>query len=316
MSTVTELQLSLFASDVLSGLLSGRRKKLPPKYFYDDLGSKLFEAITLLPEYGLSRADGRVLDHCAPEVAAQLGSPSIVAELGSGSGKKTSLILSAIRQQPLSYYPIDVSTQALSTCTNELSSVADVHPIHADYLDGLAQLSRLRPSGMRLLLLFVGSSVGNFEPQQRSEFFHKLHARLEPGDLFLLGADLVKEVDRMIAAYDDPIGVTAAFNLNVLGRINRELEADFDLKSFEHRACWNATQSRIEMHLVSRKAQCVNVRALQSSFHFEAGETIWTESSHKFTEPELDRAAAESGFNVLRTWTDREWTFAETLWQA
>src|SRR3954462_15115772 len=147
MSTVTELQLSPFASDVLSGLLGGHRKKLPPKYFYDDLGSKLFEAITLLPEYGLSRADGRLLERCAPEVAAQLGSPAMVVELGSGSGRKTSLILSAIRQRPLNYHPIDVSTEALTTCTNELSGVAEVHPIHADYLDGLAQLSRHRSSG-------------------------------------------------------------------------------------------------------------------------------------------------------------------------
>jgi dimethylhistidine N-methyltransferase len=316
MSTVSALQLSPFASDVLSGLLAREQKKIPPKYFYDDLGSKLFEAITLLPEYGLSRADSRVLSLCAGDVVRRLNENSIVAELGSGSGKKTSHILSAIDRPSLRYYPIDVSGEALSTCSAELSGLAQIEPIHGEYFEGLSQLSKVRPRDSRLLLLFVGSSIGNFEPEQRAEFLQKLHSHLHPGDLFLLGVDLVKDVDQMLEAYDDPSGVTAAFNLNLLGRMNRELHADFDLRSFSHMAAWNHTHQRIEMHLVSRKQQRVFVGALDAYVEFNEGETIWTESSHKFTPEHLAAAAAASHFKVLNTWTDSEWPFAETLWEA
>lgn len=315
MSSVPELQLSPFASDVLSGLLTDEQKKLPPKYFYDDLGSKLFEAITLLPEYGLSRADSRVLARCGKEVARRLGSPGLVAELGSGSGKKTSHILKALPER-VKYYPIDVSREALNTCRKELSPMAQVHPVHAEYFEGLHQIAGMRTAGSRMLLLFLGSSVGNFEPEQRSEFFRGLHESLRPGDLFLLGADLVKDVDEMIDAYDDPTGVTAAFNLNLLSRMNRELGANFHLKSFTHMTVWNHQDQRIEMHLVSRKRQRVLFRSLHAWVEFDTGETIWTESSQKFTTEELDEAAAASGFHVLKTWTDAEWPFAETLWQA
>lgn len=315
MPTATRPQLTAFGADVVQGLTNGQ-KKLAPKYFYDDLGSKLFEAITLLPEYPLSRADSRVLARCAAQVARELGSPCIVAELGSGSGRKTSHILSAIQAPGLRYYPIDVSIEALNSCRNELNTFASINPIHADYFDGLAQLSHLRPREARLLLLFVGSSVGNFEPDQRREFFGRLHRSLLPGDLFLLGADLVKDPERMIAAYDDPTGVTAAFNLNLLARINRELRADFDIRSFAHQAVWNSIDRRIEMHLVSRRRQHVRLRAADISIEFAPGESIWTESSHKFTQPELDDEAAGSGFRVLGTWIDEEWPLAETLWQA
>jgi dimethylhistidine N-methyltransferase len=316
MSAVSEAQLSPFAVDVLSGLVKSGQKKLPPKYFYDGLGSRLFEAITLLPEYGLTRADRRVLEGCAKQVAQTLGSPCLVAELGSGSGKKTSHILGAIAEPGLKYYPIDVSDEALSTCCNELASLANIEPIHADYLEGVAQLSRLRPEEGRLLLLFVGSSIGNFEPEQRREFLSKLHGHLRPGDLFLLGVDLVKNIDCMLAAYDDSLGVTAAFNLNVLARINRELQANFNLRAFEHQAVWNACESRIEMHLVSRKRQTVTLWSLQVSADFAQGETIWTESSHKFSTEELRESAVASGFKMLSTWVDDEWPFAESLWEA
>jgi L-histidine Nalpha-methyltransferase len=316
MSVVSEVQLSPFAADVLSGLVKSSHKKLPPKYFYDALGSRLFEAITLLPEYGLTRADRRVLEGCAKHVAQTLGSPCLVAELGSGSGKKTSHILGAIAEPALKYYPIDVSDEALSTCCNELASFANIEAIHADYLEGVTQLSELRPEQGRLLLLFVGSSIGNFESVQRKEFLRKLHAHLRPGDLFLLGVDLVKNIDRMLAAYDDPMGVTAAFNLNVLARINREFQANFNLKAFEHQAVWNACESRIEMHLVSKKRQTVAFWSLQASADFAPGETIWTESSHKFTIEELRENAIEGGFKVRDTWVDEEWPFAESLWEA
>ena len=316
MSSAIQTQLSEFCSDVIAGLTNEGQKKLAPKYFYDDLGSKLFEAITLLPEYGLSRADSRVLARCAAPVARELGSPCIVAELGSGSGRKTSHILAAIGEPDLHYYPIDVSAEALNSCCNELNTFATVEEIHAEYFQGLARLSRLRPREGRLLLLFVGSSVGNFEPGERREFFHRLHGSLRPGDLFLLGADLVKAPERMIAAYDDPTGVTAAFNLNLLARINRELHANFDLRSFAHQAIWNSGERRIEMHLVSRDRQQVQLRAIGVSIEFAPGESIWTESSHKFTQRELNDEAAGSGFRVLDSWVDEQWPFTETLWQA
>ncbi len=316
MPSATALQLSPFAADVVSGLITQAQKKLLPKYFYDDLGSKLFEAITLLPEYGLTRADSRVLQNCSRHVAQQLGSPCLVAELGSGSGKKTSHLLEAVDQENLVYYPIDVSTEALYACSQELKSLARVEPIHADYFEGLARLQHLRRSGERLLVLFVGSSIGNFEAHERSEFLRRLRASLHSGDLFLLGADLVKDVNRMIAAYDDPTGVTAAFNLNLLSRINRELDADFNLRNFIHQAVWNAVDQRIEMHLQSRVRQSVSLRLLNLAVQFEPGETIWTESSHKFTPAGLRQAAEESGFTVLNSWIDQEWPFAETLWQA
>jgi L-histidine N-alpha-methyltransferase len=269
----------------------------------------------LLPEYGLTRADSRVLARGGNDVARFLGPSGFVVELGSGSGRKTSHILEAISGR-VKYYPIDVSREALSVCDQDLRRLAEVHPIHAEYFEGLHQVARVRSAESRMLLLFVGSSIGNFEPQQRHEFLCSLHEKLRPGDLFLLGADLVKDVDEMIDAYDDPAGVTAAFNLNLLNRMNRELGANFQRRSFTHMALWNHEDRRIEMHLVSRQAQEVFFSAIRASAQFEAGETIWTESSYKFTTEELEEAAAASGFSVLETWTDVEWPFVETLWQA
>lgn len=316
MSIATQTQLSPFAADVLSGLTGAGPKKLPPKYFYDALGSKLFEAITLLPEYGLTRADTRLLERAAKSISETLGSPCLVAELGSGSGKKTSHILGAIAEPALKYFPIDVSNGALDSCCHELAEFANVEPIHADYLEGLAQLSKMRPEEGTLLLLFVGSSIGNFEPGERSEFLRQIHSHLRPGDLFLLGADLVKNIDQMLTAYDDPTGITASFNLNILARMNREFQANFNLRAFEHQAVWNGFEHRIEMHLMSRERQQVKFAALNVVAKFEPGETIWTESSHKFRLEDLRENAMDSGFHIVNTWTDEEWPFAECLWRA
>jgi dimethylhistidine N-methyltransferase len=316
MATTLDLQVSEFAADVWAGLTAGNQKKLCPKYFYDELGSKLFEAITLLPEYGLSRADERLLARCAASVAARLHYPCLVAELGSGSGKKTSHILKAIDVPGLKYYPIDVSIEALSACKRELRKLAAVEAINGDYFQGLECLGRKRPDNAQLLLLFLGSTIGNLERSEQHDFLREVHSRLRPGDLFLVGADLVKGVDRMLAAYDDPTNVTAAFNLNLLARMNRELQADFDLRCFVHQAVWNRAERRIEMHLISREEQDVHVGASDLTVHFRAGESIWTESSHKFTMEELDALAGAAGFEVLDSWSDSEWPFAETLWRA
>ena len=317
MSAAVKSQLSQFALEVAQGLSGPRQKKIPPRYFYDDLGSALFEAITLLPEYGLTRADERILSRYAGQISAKVGRVSVVAELGSGNGKKTRQILNALssKNTALVYHPIDVSCTALEICRRELGDVCKIKTVCGDWVEGLDSIRRDRRRGDAMLLLFLGSSIGNVERECITEFLQSLTVHLEPGDFFLLGADLVKDIDAMLAAYDDATGVTAAFNVNVLGRINRELGADFDLQSFAHEVRWNDQERRIEMHLRSCRHQSVYIDALKSVVHFSAGETIWTESSHKFTEQELTHYARASGFEPVATWTDREWPFVETLWR-
>jgi L-histidine N-alpha-methyltransferase len=316
MSVSTEIQLSSLALDVSAGLSKSGQKTLPSRYFYDDLGSALFEAITLLPEYGLTRADERVLRSCASELAAATGPIRLVAELGSGSGTKTEHVLRALAQKSegLLYRPIDVSGAALSLCGKQVGKISAVEPVCADWLDGLAQVTRERSGHEPMLVLFLGSSIGNLDRTSLQGFFDQIYSELSQGDFFLLGADLVKPVDTMISAYDDQVGVTAAFNLNLLSRINNELHADFDLRSFAHEVRWNEEVRRIEMHLLSLRHQRVQIPDV-GDFYFDAGETIWTESSHKFTEAELRNYAAVSGFTTVRTWTDGEWPLAETLWR-
>jgi dimethylhistidine N-methyltransferase len=317
MAASVQTRLSPFALEVLDGL-SGSQKKLSPRYFYDDLGSALFEAITLLPEYGLTRADERLLRVHAPDIARRTGLVGTVAELGSGGGKKTRHILEALRRHnsELCYRPIDVSQAALTACERELESVCEISPICDDWERGLAKITQQRRSHQPLLLLFLGSSIGNLDRSNIPRFLCDLRSHLQPGDFFLLGADLVKDIRRMLEAYDDPTGVTAAFNVNVLARMNRELDADFDLRTFAHEVRWNDRERRIEMHLLSRRAQRVYFGALDTTVHFEAGETIWTESSHKFTCGELDEYARSTDFQALIAWVDQEWPFAETLWRA
>ena len=319
MSTTLTLTpiVSKFAQDVADGLAAGKRQKtLPSRYLYDDLGSALFEAITLLPEYGLTRADERVLSRFSTEIVQACPEVSVVCELGSGSGKKTRYLLEALRsgREFLTYVPIDVSKATLDICQKEVCDLADVRPVCADWMEGLSEVARTRTEDP-LLLLFLGSTIGNLERACIPDFLKQIQGHLRPGDFFLLGADLVKDVETMLAAYDDPTGVTAAFNLNILGRINRELEANFDLRSFAHEARWNAIERRIEMHLLSCREQRVYIGALDRSFQIGAGETIWTESSHKFSERELDEFAKASGFAPLAKWVDLEWPLAEALWR-
>lgn len=310
-------ELSQFAMDVAEGLGSSTQKRLSPRYFYDELGSSLFEAITLLPEYGLTRADERLLRAYAGDIAKGMRGARVVAELGSGSGRKTRHILSAVSGTDDVYYlPIDISRAALSACERELSDLASVQVICADWLEGLDEIAKQRSDESPMLLLFLGSSLGNVQRDQMIPFLGEVRNRLRPGDFFLLGADLVKDVEIMLAAYDDPTGVTAAFNLNLLGRINRELGAGFELRSFAHDVRWNSRDRCIEMHLLSRCDQEVYIEALNTRILFAAGETIWTESSHKFTQAELDTYAHSSGFCPVQTWTDGEWPFAEALWIA
>ncbi|MBV8710061.1 MAG: L-histidine N(alpha)-methyltransferase [Acidobacteriaceae bacterium] len=318
MSTLIGSELSQFALDVAAGFSTAGGKRIAPRYFYDDLGSALFEAITLLPEYGLTRADERLLRIHADEIAQGAGKLGTVAELGSGNGKKTLPILRAVLQMnpQITYQPIDVSAAALAVCEREIGSLCEMKPVLNDWMQGMSEIGRKREENLPLLLLFFGSSVGNLDRTEIPDFFRDLRSHLRPGDFFLLGADLVKDIDTMIAAYDDPTGVTAAFNFNVLGRMNRELQANFDLRAFAHEVRWNSEARRIEMHLLSCRDQDVFIGALDRAYHLEPGETIWTESSHKFSEEELREYARLSGFTSVATWVDEEWPFAEALWRA
>jgi dimethylhistidine N-methyltransferase len=310
------LTTSLFASEVSTGLCQSGQKTLPSKYLYDALGSGLFEAISLLPEYGLTRADERILRRYSREIVSYVPKPAMVSELGSGSGRKTRWILSALcEREPLSYYPIEISRTALESCESELRDIAHVSivGVEREYLDGLREVTALRPEGTHLLVLFLGSAIGNFDAGADARFLRQVRSFLLPGDSLLLGTDLMKPVEQMLQAYDDPLGITAAFNLNLLTRINRELEGDFDLRQFEHAATFNEATGGIEMHIRSKREQVVRFRREDVSVEFGKGETIWTESCHKYTHESIRELAASSGFRVEAQWTDEEWPFAETL---
>ncbi|TMQ58876.1 MAG: L-histidine N(alpha)-methyltransferase [Candidatus Eisenbacteria bacterium] len=308
--------LEELAADVRAGMGGPGAKRLPSRYLYDDLGSALFEAIGFLPEYGLTRADERILRAHAGEIVARLPGPITVAELGSGSGRKTRWILEALAPRgSTTYYPIDISRAALARCALELGQLPSVRvePVEEDYLRGLSEVAARRVDKNRLLLLFLGSTIGNFEPAQARDFIREIGWRLRPGDGFLLGTDLLKPVPTLLAAYDDTLGVTAAFNLNLLLRLNRELDADFDPGSFAHEARWSAAEKRIEMHLVARRAHAVQIRATDMRVLFRERETIWTESSYKFEREDAVRLAKQAGFECSSQWVDREWPFAESL---
>ncbi len=306
---------SAFAQAVREGLLREGQKELPCRYLYDDVGSALFEVITRLPEYGLTRADERLLLRHAGEVARRFTSPPLVVELGSGSGRKTRHLLQALGQPGLlEYRPIDVSPEALRACASELAPFARVTPIEAEYLEGLERAMGSR-RGRRVLLLFLGGTIGNFDSEARGELFAGLSALLAPGDHLLFGADLMQDPGRLIPAYADPLGVTAAFNLNILARINRELGGDFDLSQFEHLARFDKVHQRMEMHLRSRRPQRVTIRDAAMVMDLAEGETIWTEASYKFEGRDLDDWSHRFGFRSLARWVDDEWPFAEVLWE-
>jgi len=314
---VTGLVSSEFAADVREGLTKPAQRELPSKYLYDEVGSELFEAICLLPEYGLTRADTRLLQRHAAEIVARMPLPTHVAELGSGSGKKTRFILEAIaKHQRTFYYPIEISPAALAACEKELGQLDFVSLVGYEkpYLEGLRAVAARREPGERLCVLFLGSTIGNFDRPAADDFLREVRAVLEPGDSLLLGTDLQKDVDIQILAYDDPIGVTAAFNSNLLARINRELGADFRLRQFRHLALWNSEERRIEMHLQSLGRQRVNIPGAGLEIPFEAGETIWTESSHKYQPGEAAEMARRAGFRQVAQWIDEEWPFAQNLW--
>jgi L-histidine N-alpha-methyltransferase len=311
--------LSEFCSDVVVGLSHPGQKELPSKYLYDEVGSALFDVICVLPEYGLSRAGMRMLQKYAPEVVDRIPGPVVVAELGSGSGQKTRWLLEALaRRQRVNYYPIDISSSALFRCQQELGQIELVSVVgfESAYLDGLRKVAERRRDGEHLFVLFLGSTIGNFDRPAGDQFLREVRAILQEGDSLLLATDLEKPTPVLKLAYDDPAGVTAAFNMNLLARLNRELDADFDLSQFRHEVRYDTADRRIEMHLRSLAWQRITIRKAGFRFYMKEGETIWTESSHKYDRDEVIQMGERTGYRCEAQWVDDEWPLAQSLFFA
>jgi L-histidine Nalpha-methyltransferase len=308
-----------FASDV-QYYLALHPRQLPSRYFYDALGSALFEAICHLPWYRITRAELRLLEAHGREILSRVPRLSTLVELGPGNGEKLTTLVEAgrIASSRLHLHLIDVSPTALGVAERALAGLDDVViDLHeASYEVGLAEVTARPAAEGRTLALFLGSNLGNFDRPGADAFLHGIRAALRPGDALLLGADLVKPARRLLLAYDDPLGVTAAFNRNLLVRINRELGGTFDLAQFAHRAVWNAAESRVEMHLVSRRRQDVRVAAADLAFTMEEGESIWTESSYKYEPAVIVELLKAAGFRLMNQWIDRAEGFALTLVEA
>jgi len=331
----TEVIQERVAAAVSAGLMR-RPKRMPAWLFYDEAGSRLFDEITERPEYYLTRTERAILTRHADAMvaraaghkAAQFNPFSLdrrgasrlrIAELGAGSADKTRLLLKAAvaQQGTVIYEPVDVSETALEEAKGRIESEipgVTVMPRVEDYTHGF-ELDPAEP-GERRLVLYIGSSIGNFEPLEAKRVLTLVHAGLNPGDSLLLGVDLKKDEATLLAAYDDAAGVTADFNLNMLARLNRELGAEFQLDAFEHRAVWNATESRMEMHLESRIAQRVRIDALDVEVEFAEGERIHTENSYKYQPGQAEALMASAGFEPLQTWTDEQGWFGVHLGRA
>ncbi|HEY0546447.1 MAG TPA: L-histidine N(alpha)-methyltransferase [Pyrinomonadaceae bacterium] len=310
---------SSFAEDVRAGLLA-RPKRLLPKYFYDELGSQLFDAICLLPEYYPTRAENEILERYADEIVNSFDGYKTLLEMGSGSASKTRSIIEALlkQQADLLFIPVDISATALETSSRVLLQSYPRLRIEAyagDYYDGLAAL-RDRPAGARTLALFLGSNIGNFDTDEAHRFLRALRDVLRAGDALLLGADLKKDPAVLEAAYNDALGVTAAFDLNLLVRINRELDADFNPRAFRHFVTYNQAAGCVETYLVSLREQTVRLGKLDLDIRFEEGERIHTENSYKYDPDGLSRMAAATGFTRARTWLDEREQFSSNLFLA
>jgi dimethylhistidine N-methyltransferase len=307
---------TIFALDV-QYYLSQEPRQLPSRYLYDALGSYLFEAICCLPWYPITRAETRLLAAHRHEILAAAEPLTRIVELGGGSGDKLAALVGGRRPSAgmLDLHLIDVSPTALAVSARALGGIEGVRVLahEAPYEVGLTETRAIRNARDRTLVLFLGSNIGNFDPPGDEEFLREIRTSLRPGDCFLLGADLVKPEPALRLAYDDPLGVTAAFNRNLLVRINRELGGDFDLAAFAHRARWNTAAARVEMHLVSRRRQVVRVLAAGLEFTLEDGESIWTESSYKYEPAAVATLLERAGFARVAQWIDADDRFALTL---
>ena len=307
--------LANLADDVRKGL-AARPKRFLPKYFYDELGSQLFEAICLLPEYYLTRAENEIFKRYASEIVAAVDGQITLVEMGSGSASKTRLIIEAVlqRQSQLVFMPVDISRSAIESSSRILLQSyprLTIDAYAADYFAGLAELGK--KSRKRTLALFLGSNISNFDLEEALRFLRAMRSVLNKGDALLLGADLKKDPAILEAAYNDALGVTSAFNLNVLARINRELGGTFDLNKFKHFAFYNEAMGRIEIYIKSLFTQTVRIEKLDLEVEFSAGELIHTENSYKYDLQGIARLANETGFEVSHTWLDSQERFSSNL---
>ncbi len=304
-----------FAREVREGL-EAEQKQLPSKFLYDELGSILFEAICVLPEYYLTRTERQILVEHAGDIAKRVRPEALLVELGAGSAVKTSILIEELsRRNPrLVYCPIDISKEALrSAQANIVSRFPSIvfRGIEDDWFKALGQLTQMEQS--QKLVVFLGSSIGNMSFDGALAFLARLHATMGAQDKILLGTDMVKPVDQMLPAYDDQAGVTAAFNRNVLVRLNHALDGDFDPRVFRHEARWNPEEHRVEMHLVAQKAHEVRLEGIGLSVRFGEGESIHTENSHKFTPQKIDALVEQAGMVIEQVWHDDEDRFRLNL---
>lgn len=310
---------AVFVADVQYYLTQSPRQ-LPSRYLYDDLGSALFDAICRLPWYGITRAELRLLETAGAEIFRRVAPVSTLVELGPGSGEKLRT-LAGIRtpgDATLDVHLVDLSPSALEVSANTLERLEAVRVTahEAPYEEGLSEAIRAAHPIGGVLVLFLGSNIGNFDPPGAHAFLRGIRSELRAGDALLLGADLVKPARALQLAYDDPLGVTAAFNRNLLVRINRELGGDFDIGQFAHRAVWNDSESRVEMHLVARRPQAIHIAAAGLAFTMSRGEPIWTESSYKYRPDEVVSMVEGAGFDAEAQWVEDEAAFALTLARA
>jgi dimethylhistidine N-methyltransferase len=308
-----------FAADVRF-YLSQTPRQLPSRYFYDPLGSALFEAITRLPWYHVTRAELGLLRAHAPAILGSGNAPARLVELGSGSGEKLAALISSglPAGARLELHLIDVSAAALTAASLALGVLAGTQVVthEASYQDGLHRVGRAPAAQGRTLAVFLGSNIGNFDPLAARDLLVHVRAALRSGDELLIGVDLVKPERDLLLAYDDPLGITAAFNRNLLVRLNRELDADIDLSGFRHAAVWNREASRVEMHLVSTRTQRIHIPRADCTMTLHEGERIWTESSYKFEPEALVALLSTCGFTRRAQWIDRDSQFALTLARA
>lgn len=317
-ATDVDPSLAQFALDVRYYLMQDPRQ-LPSRYLYDALGSALFEAICRLPWYAITRTESRLLSAYAPEVFRRLDPLSTIVELGPGSGDKLRTLLeSAGPPTPLTVHLVDVSPDALDESRQALAAFEEVRLVAhaASYEAGLADAMADAASTGRTLVLFLGSNIGNFDPPGAAALLRSIRGHLSNGDALLLGTDLVKPERDLLLAYDDPLGVTAAFNRNLLVRINRELEGDFDVDQFAHEAVWNSDASRVEMHLVARRTQRIRIARAQLEFTMQTGERIWTESSYKYRPDEIAAMLTGAGLRPVAQWVGPRNSFGLTLAEA
>ena len=307
-----------FAGDVRRYLTSAPRQ-LPSRYLYDALGSALFEAISELPWYGVTRAEARLLIAHRQDVLTKPEPLARIVELGPGTGRKLRMLLGGERRAgALAAHLVDVSGTALAAATHTLSDIDNLTVVthESPFEAGLDEVRRAQRDPGRTLVVFLGSNIGNFDPPSSAALLDDIRSAMAPRDALLLGADLVKPERDLLLAYDDPLGVSAAFNRNVLVRINRELGGDFDVAAFRHRAVWNAALSRMEMYLVPRRAQRVRIEAIDLDIDLAAGEPIWTESSYKYQPDEIVTLVEGAGFRRACQWIDSADPFTLILFEA